>query len=139
MKDQDGCKRGFHWTTKAWYAEANGNPNEISFGNYADEGGTSGEMTMKWIKLGGKLTPQLRSFDYSWAALSSFGDLINELGKHDSDGISQERFVDILTECGFKDLTSYESPYDPPETALRKRLAVIENEADEIRSKLNPS
>lgn len=108
MENHDGCERAFHWSAKAWYAKANDSYDEINFGMYdLKGGGTSGEMTMKWIDLGNRSVPQLQVFDDSWSALTLFNDVIVELGKRDSECISQEEFVEILKGCGFKDATAY--------------------------------
>jgi hypothetical protein len=45
--------RGFYWSKKAWYAEIIKCENDIVFGLYGEDGGTSGEMIMKWYNLGG--------------------------------------------------------------------------------------
>ena len=113
MKSHEGCRRGFHWTSKAWYAEANRFPKEITFGMYAadDDGTTSGEMKMQWVELGKRLTPQLCVFDDAWSALATFSDLIQRMAEVDSEDISEEQFVNMLLACGFKDLTKYQHPY----------------------------
>jgi len=100
--------RGFHWSNKAWYAEANGIKNgEITFGIYCTEGGCTGEMTMKWFELCGKLVPKLGAFEDSWNVLSSFKDVIDALGKVAGKNITEDEFVKILLGCGFTDLTAY--------------------------------
>ena len=43
-----------------------------------------------------------------WSVLASFSDLILKMGELDSEDISDEVFVRMLLECGFKDLTKYE-------------------------------
>lgn len=112
MKNHDGMIRGFHWYNKAWYAESNGNGIEVGFGLYdPNDGGTTGEMSVKWIVLDNKLTPKLCSFDDSWSALNTFSDLLEKMAEADSEDITDSQFVQMLLECGFKDLTKYESPY----------------------------
>jgi len=101
--------RGFHWSNKAWYAEANNIKNGcVTFGIYSTEGGTTGEMTMKWIELCGDLIPRLEVFDDSWEALASFKDLVDALGLVNGKYITDEEFVKILLGCGFMDITKYE-------------------------------
>ena len=108
MKDHTGCEPGYYWTAKAWYAKANNCYDEITFGMYdLIGGGTSGEMIMQWKELGGETVPQLKVFTDAWSALALFGDVIAELAKHDNENITQEQFIDILKDCGFKDLTPY--------------------------------
>lgn len=111
MKNHDGMIRGFHWSNKAWYSDVIKQP-EIIFGMYSPDGGTSGEMSIRWIELSRKLTPKLECFDDAWNALSMFTDLIEEMGKVDSEDITDQDFVDMLKNLGFKDLTKYKSPYE---------------------------
>lgn len=103
--------RGFHWCTKAWYWYWNMGLNEkptITFGMYYKNDGTPGEMSMKWHNLkGSTLIPKLEVFDDSWKVLASFTDVIQKLGEHDDENITEEQFVQILLECGFTDLTKY--------------------------------
>ncbi len=111
MKDHNGMVRGFHWSNRAWYKNIVDKP-EINFGMYdPNDGGTSGEMSVKWISLGNKLTPKLECFDDGWNALFLFGDLIQKMGEVDSEDITDEKFIEMLLSCGFKDLTKYEDPY----------------------------
>jgi len=100
--------RGFHWSNKAWYAEANGIKNgEINFGIYNLDGGCVGEMTMKWINLGSELVPKLGAFEDSWKVLATFKDVIDALGLVNGKKITEYEFVKILLGCGFTDLTAY--------------------------------
>lgn len=110
MKNHDGCIRGYYRTSKSWYAKSVDNI-EINFGMFHPDGGTSGEMTMEWIELSGKLCARLKTFEDSWSALSLFTDLIQKMGEVDSEHIQEEEIAKMLNSCGFKDLTEYESPY----------------------------
>jgi len=112
----DEYKRGFYWTTKAWYGE-NKDYRRIGFGLFGKEGNsTIGEMSMKWhdLKYGlkDKSVPRLDVFNDAWFALSTFQDLLEVLAEVDEEDITEERFVDILLDCGFEDLTEYEFPYE---------------------------
>jgi hypothetical protein len=101
--------RGFYWSNKAWYAGISGiKHDEITFGIYCTDGGCTGEMTMKWVKLFGEDVPQLRAYEDSWEELASFKDVIDALGLMDGKKMKEEEFVKILLDCGFTDLTSYE-------------------------------
>lgn len=135
MKDHEGCKRGFYWQNKAWYHRPQ-DKDGIMFGLYHNEGGTTGEMSVTWEPIGGKMVPKLGVFDDAWSALSLFGDLMQRLAKVDDENITEEVFVTILEACGFQDMTSYESPYPKDETILRNELAGIEDRAKEIRGLL---
>jgi hypothetical protein len=116
MRDHEGFKRGFIWSNKAWYSRSV-EDQEIMFGMYYDAaendgfGGTSGEMGMRWYEIGGKNVPRLEAYDDGWSALSLFSDLIQELGNHDDENMTQEQFIEILKSCGFEDLTPYKHPY----------------------------
>lgn len=110
MKDHDGCIRGYHRSSKSWYSKSKDRI-EINFGMFHPKGGTSGEMTMEWVELSGKLCARLKSFEDSWSALSLFTDLIQKMGEVDSEEIQEDEFAKMLDECGFKDLTEYQDPY----------------------------
>lgn len=108
-KKCDRKDRGFHWSSKAWYWNKS-IEDQIMIGIYPGDGneGTYGEMAIIWVNISGsKLSPQLKCFDDGFYVLSTFTDLIQELGKVDNKSISQEKFVEILKSCGFRDLTHY--------------------------------
>ena len=134
MKDHKGFVRGFYWPARSWYAMSGRDP-EIMFGMYAPEGGTSGEMAMRWHDLGDRLTPRLEVYCDAWSALQQFMDVLVELAEHDNEYIAQEEFVAILKACGVQDQTEYESPY-PKDQHLRQRLAELEKEKREIEEQL---
>jgi len=109
--------RGFHWCKKAWYASPRIS-DHINFGLYPKEGGTYGEMTMKWIELeDGQSAPKLECFDDTWPILAGFHDVMVALGKA-KENIIQEEFVNILLQHGFKDMTEYEMKHRLPEVNL---------------------
>lgn len=112
MKDHSGMIRGFHWSNKAYYNNVIENP-EIIFGMYdPNDGGTTGEMSVKWIVLNNKYTPKLECFDDGWNALSLYTDLIQKMGEVDSEDITDNQFTQMLLSCGFKDLTKYKNPHE---------------------------
>lgn len=108
-------KRGFYHLSRAWYAET-GLKNrdyidEVTFGIYCNQGGTKGEMSVKWVEFsswGDKVTPRLDCFDDAWLVLSEFKDVIDEMAKVDSQNIKPEEFCQLLIKCGFEDLTPTE-------------------------------
>jgi len=64
MKDHGGCRKALVRSNLAWYANTlRDRGEEIMFGMYALEGGTSGEMAMRWVKLGNRDVPQLQVFN----------------------------------------------------------------------------
>lgn len=111
----EGHYKSFTQLSRAWYAEANlrhaNFKDEITFGFYSPDGGTSGEMTVKWIPLSAKYIPELNIFSDAWSALSNFHDLIDKLGEHDDEDPTPEEFCNYLLECGFIDSTETERPY----------------------------
>ncbi len=109
MGTHDNARRGFVWSSRAWYVEAANCKHEISFGMYVKDGGTTGDMRMKWHQVGGTWVPRLECFDDAWDALSTFGDLLQEMAMIDNTNSTEEQFVEILKRCGFEDMTAYQS------------------------------
>jgi len=137
MKDHEGCRRAFAWSNKAWYAETmNNKSQEVMFGMYNPKGGSSGEMSMRWKSISGRQVPQLQAFDDAWSALALFTDVIAKLAENDSDNITPEQFIEILSACGFVDDTPYKSPYEPKKTELMKQLRDYKNRVKTLESKL---
>ncbi|MFC1839805.1 hypothetical protein ACFL1N_09505 [Thermodesulfobacteriota bacterium] len=108
--------RGFNWFDKDWISKKFPKmmDHTIRFGMFPEDGeGTYGEMCMAWVDIDKeKLVPRLQVFSDAWNMLYTFHDLLKELAKVDNEDISQKQFIEILQKCGFKDLTSYESPYE---------------------------
>lgn len=113
MKNHEGDIKAFTQLSKAWYGPANLNCSNIrdsvTFGFYAPEGGTSGEISVDWISLSGNIVPEMRIFSDSWSALSNMHDLIDLLGTHDDEDSSPEEFCEFLLQCGFVDKTETKS------------------------------
>jgi hypothetical protein len=106
--DHEKLIRGFVWSNKAWYAEgANIKEGEINFGLYSTEGGTTGEMSMRWIEIGEEKVPRLEVFFDAWETLAGFKDVIDALVSLNDKNITDFDFVKILLSCGFSDLTKY--------------------------------
>lgn len=106
----EGDFKGFVQLSRAWYGDANLRyqkdiKDEVSFGYYSPEGGTSGEMVVKWVWLAGKFVPKLSVFSDAWSALSQMHDLIDLLGIHDNEDPTPEEFCTYLLSCGFIDKT----------------------------------
>jgi len=91
-------KRGFYWSSKAWWDRGY---RDITFGVFDGDGCTGGEMRIEWTSFG----PQLQVFSDGWAVLATFGDLLEKMAKVADP--TEEDFVKILLECGFEDLTPY--------------------------------
>lgn len=108
-KNHKGMIKGFTQLSRAWYGPVNlkclNKIDEITFGFYSLEGGTTGEMSMDWVKLEGKIVPELSVFSDAWSALAHFHDLIDLLGEHDDEDPTPEQFCKYLLACGFQDRT----------------------------------
>ena len=132
MKDHDGDIRGFYHLSEAWYGPANLSNSstyvdEVNFGFFCPDGGTSGEICMKWQELGGKIAPRLECFDDGWSALASFTDLIAEMGELDDENPTPKEFCALLSRFGFKDLTPRENPYGGKDNRQPSRETMLEN------------
>jgi len=105
----EGDIKQFVQLSRAWYAESNlrhsDAKDEVIFGFYSPEGGTSGEMVVRWVKLSGEYVPKLTVYSDSYSALSNMHDLIDLLGQHDSEDPTPEEFCNYLLQCGFIDAT----------------------------------
>lgn len=101
---------GFHQHSRSYYASHNplekGVSDEVWFGGFSTEGGTVGEMCMRWRFLGGCLVPQLQVFDDAWFVLSLLSpELMPKLGVLDNQNISPTTFCELLLSLGFEDKT----------------------------------
>lgn len=111
MKDHKGDFRGYTHLKRAWYGKTclasfkEGTLDEVTFGFYSRGGGTSGEMSMRWVELNREQTPQLIVWNDAWHTLWEFRNVIKALAEVDDQHITPEQFCDILNRCGFKDLT----------------------------------
>ncbi len=124
--------RGFYHLSEAWYGPANlqhcSSIDEVNFGMYYPEGGTAGEMSVRWKELGKKSVPQLQVFDDAWETLASFSDLLPMLAEVNDENITPVQFCEILKRAGFTDLTPRANPYsDTHEINPPRRETVLEN------------
>lgn len=106
-------RKGFYWVNKNWYYTgallSENAEDRITIGVYPEDGGTQGEFSICWKRLGkSDIYPKLSVWDYGWKALSRMPDLIQLLGALGSKGVSVEKFVESLKELGYIDLTEYE-------------------------------
>ena len=112
MRNHKGDIRGFIHSGSAWYASSMPGPEKdsISIGMYAPDGGTSGEFMIDWVELNGKFVPQLAAFDDAWSALENFTDMLKEMAKLDSKGVTPQKFCEMLKSIGIEDLTERVRP-----------------------------
>lgn len=116
MKDHSGNIKQYIVSHEAWYASSrNTCQNEVMFGYYSPNGGTSGEMAMRWHNLcaSHQRTPRLEVYNDGWHALATFKDVLDALAEVDDVDITPKQFCTILDECGFVDATArkYEDSY----------------------------
>ncbi len=114
-KDHDGDLKQYILVSEAWYADTSLTGeyvDEVQFGFYAPEGGTSGEMGMRWHDLSRPyiegdrcIVPRLECYNDAWHALAQFKDVIDMLAEVDDVNISPKDFCHILDQCGFTDAT----------------------------------
>lgn len=119
MSDHTGDFKGFYQYSRAWYGKLNklrirDCVDDIMFGYYSPEGGTSGEMAMRWYKLENNKLPsaKLEVFEDTFETLNSFKDLIEELAKWENKNIQPDQFCELLKQFGFIDKTEEKSPYE---------------------------
>lgn len=114
----EGGERAFIQLSRAWYGPANLEhipakariADEITIGFYYEEGGTTGELTIEWVKLSGRTAPRLKAFDDSWDALWQCRDLLGKMAEIDDQNITPEAFCKILEGLGIKDRTPEKEP-----------------------------
>jgi hypothetical protein len=133
MKDHDGDVRGFYHLKESWYGAANLNGDvldEVNFGLYSPDGGTSGEMCMEWKELGGQVVPYLIVFDDAWHTLWTFRDLLKRLAGEEGSLIGPKEFCAILSSLGFVDKTLRKNPYGQKQPYSRETM--LENVLNQL-------
>src|SRR5947208_395721 len=99
MKDHDGGERAFFHVSRAWYGyqiKMADYADEVILGFYSPDGGTSGEMRMRWYELGRSLTPRLEVFNNAWHALAQMQDLLTALADADNQDITPDELCRLL-------------------------------------------
>lgn len=117
-KDHKGDIKQYIHMTEAWFHTSFGDSinekycDEVMFGFYSPDGGTSGEMGMRWYDLGGShgVTPRLEVFNDAWHSLAQFKDVIDALAELDNTRITAKEFCALLDRHGFTDKTERERP-----------------------------
>ena len=109
--------RGFYHLSEAWYGESHLKNrddviDEINIGFFGPEGkgGTTGEFTIRWESVGGKVVPRLCVYSDGWEALAYFSDLLAALARIDSIDPPSTAVCRILKRLGIKDLTPRKRP-----------------------------
>ena len=128
MGKHDGCERRYYHPSRAWYGEAHLRDadyvDEIMIGFYGidPDGGTTGEFAIRWMKLGGKVTPFLCVYDDAWNTLWECRDVLERLAQIDGQDVEPDVIRQILEECGIRDATETESPYPTKPKTPRKSV-----------------
>ena len=140
----EGMGREFYHHGRAWYAGSvplrSGVVDEVFFGFYAEEGGTSGELGMRWHDLSSNdgPSPRLECFNDAWSTLGELDVLIADLAQLDSDdtghNITPAEFCALLEGHGFTDKTQTVRPDDGPQ--YRRSREEIENENAALQARL---
>lgn len=107
-KDHGEMKRGFHHFSQAWYSKPifkNGDRiiDGINIGFYATD--ISGEFSIYWMNLNGKVRLFLECDNWGWDALFQFKDVLEKMAEVDGKDISPLEFCELLKGCGIEDMT----------------------------------
>jgi hypothetical protein len=142
----DGAVRQFIIQSESWYADANETArqrltgeDEITLGFYVPDDGTTGEFTIIWEQLEGRLVAKLRAYHDAWSALANFADVLQKLEELDGTSPSVAAVATVLKECGVVDATKRVSPWESaasaPESLEAKAqvLAVYQETFEKLR------
>lgn len=113
MKNHTGAVRAFSVLSQAWYAKHDPDDtiiDRIMLGFYHSDGGTSGEFSIRWKELSGRVVPRLCAFDDAWSALHHFADVIEALAALDDKAPSSMEVCTVLKRCGLVDQTARQRP-----------------------------
>jgi hypothetical protein len=114
----EGGIPGFIWSSKAYYAKINNLEHNLMIGVYFEEGGTSGEFSIAWEKIGSELTACINMFEDSFSLLTEFDIFFKRLADLDGKNPTEQQVIDILQELGFKDFTMYSAPQGYEQTCF---------------------
>lgn len=114
MKNHEGDIRSFSILSQAWYGESclkhADYVDEVTIGFYSDEGGTSGEFSVRWIELGQGSrrvqAPHLEVFNDAWPALYyRFNDMLAMMAETKGENTTPMEFAKKLEYLGIVDRT----------------------------------
>lgn len=153
MKDHTGDQKGYVHVSAtragAWSLSRQGQNgglrDEVLFGFYDPDGGSSGELSMRWRSLSQagheRSLPYLHGWNDGWHALFQFQDVLAALAEVDEEDITPQEFCRILDRCGFTDLTgerkkeeeeeARETQFAEAARSLLTRLTALVNETFE--------
>ena|SRR5260221_164364 len=130
-KDHEGDLKQYLLTSEAYYPWHYDKDvvDEVMFGFYSPDGGTSGEMAIEWHQLqnGKPPAPQLTCFSDAWHALAQFKDVIDAMAEVDDQDITPKEFCQLLDRCGFVDRTQRKLVNTFDQTTRAKRVEYLKN------------
>ncbi len=137
MKDHEGDLKQYILTSETYYhwARDKGEVDEVMFGFYSPEGGTSGEMAVRWHQLenGKPPVPRLECFNDGWHALYQFQNVLAAMAEVDREDITPYEFCALLEHCGFIDKTERVNPNKiDPEMTLQSAVEELHSMADSL-------
>lgn len=102
---------GYTLTQEAWWADAVANKDEVlSIALHATGGGVTWEFMISDVPLGqGRSALRIGIFDDAWEAFTTCPDLFAGLARLGQDAATED-VVELLDECGFRDVTEREVP-----------------------------
>lgn len=114
-KDHEGDIKQYILLSEAWYADAvikndtRDFVDDVNFGFYSPDGGTSGEMSVRWYRIqdNNPPSPKLECFCDAWHTLAQFKDVIDAMAEVDDQDITSKEFCQLLEKCGFVDATPH--------------------------------
>jgi hypothetical protein len=112
MSEHVGDRRGYFHFRSAWYGKPEYLQSDIidivSFGYYAPDQSSSGELSMVWYEVQSTPTPRLEVFCDAWPTFALLYDVIAALAAYDEKNMSPEQFIRLLSVHGFVDLTPHQ-------------------------------
>ena len=124
--------RGFYIFTQSWYfigqneemLRKRGIAENINFGTYYENGGGELDISANWHKLNDGKQPALRIdiFEDNFRAFLEFQDVFQHLSQLHKRNPTPDQFVELLENCGFKDLTERKRKNNRPARSKTRRL-----------------
>ena len=109
MTGRDDVHREFTRLKRSWYGAVCLKDadyiDQIVFGLYAIDGGTTGEALFRWYNIGGRTFASVELCSDVWFLLKEFNEVFEAISIVDSDSATPEEIERILSEHGFADAT----------------------------------
>ena len=104
----------------------------ISFGYFTDSQNCLGKITVRWRMINGVLSPTLSVDEESWNILPLQRSIYQRMQAVAGLHVDPARFIGLLEESGFVDLTVYETQLGVQAT-LEEQIALLQAEIEEIK------